>query len=163
MKSTGVQQFNDFSKDRLIYMSNTLDEEISKNNLKIFEEKEGNKVMKDKQQAPMLKNDCNIFSQLFISCQTREGNLDEFFKHETMTCPPSLSNNGKMNTRTKSYLVSCLEDLLPSSDMNMKPTCIILDGAVIVQMLKPRSVKTFNEYADQVFIPYISLQSGKFK
>ena len=37
-------------------------------------------------------------------------------------------------------------------------TCIVIDGAVVVQMLKPKTVNTFNEYALQVVIPYIKTQ-----
>ncbi len=32
---------------------------------------------------------------------------------------------------------------------------VILDGAVIFQMLKPTAIKNFAEYASQIFIPYI--------
>ena len=35
-----------------------------------------------------------------------------------------------------------------------------LDGAAIVQMLNPEKVKTFKDYADMVFTPYISCQLG---
>ena len=31
----------------------------------------------------------------------------------------------------------------------------ILDGAVIVQMLQPRTARTFNEHATTVFAPYV--------
>ena len=34
----------------------------------------------------------------------------------------------------------------------------IIDGAIIVQMLNPTAVKNFDEYASQIFIPYILLQ-----
>ncbi len=34
----------------------------------------------------------------------------------------------------------------------------VIDGAAVVQMLKPGTAKTFQEYANQVFIPYISGQ-----
>ena len=37
-------------------------------------------------------------------------------------------------------------------------TAVVLDGAVIVQMLKPGTAKTFEEYAVQVFIPYVVRQ-----
>ena len=33
-----------------------------------------------------------------------------------------------------------------------------LDGAAIVQMLDPGATKSFQEYVDEVFIPYISRQ-----
>ena len=34
----------------------------------------------------------------------------------------------------------------------------LLDGAVVVQMLNPGAVKTFQEYADKVFLPYVFQQ-----
>ena len=53
-------------------------------------------------------------------------------------------------------------DLVPRVTSQTKipeATCIVLDGAVIIQMMKPAAAKTFREYAhfvQQVFIPYIS-------
>ena len=35
---------------------------------------------------------------------------------------------------------------------------IILDGSVIVNMLRPGSAKTFSDYASQVFLPYVASQ-----
>ena len=29
-----------------------------------------------------MKSDCTLFSSLYISCQTKDGDLDEFFKRE---------------------------------------------------------------------------------
>ena len=37
-------------------------------------------------------------------------------------------------------------------------SAIILDGAAIVQMLKPIGVTTFEQYAQDIFKPYIMLQ-----
>ena len=39
-----------------------------------------------------------------------------------------------------------------------KVTNVVIDGAALVQMLKPGAAETFEEYAHQVFIPYISEQ-----
>ena len=35
---------------------------------------------------------------------------------------------------------------------------LLLDGAVIVNILRPRAVKTFHEYPQQVFLPFLSLE-----
>ena len=35
---------------------------------------------------------------------------------------------------------------------------VIVDGAAIVQMLKPAAATNFAEYASEIFIPYIILQ-----
>ena len=163
LKKVGDEQFKAFTKERLTDVTKSLDEKISKNNFKIFGEKKGVTVSKDKQKMSTIKNDSNIVSQLFKSCQTRQGDLDEFFAHENMEYPPSLSNNGDINSGNKSDLLSCLEDVTISPDNNHQSTCIILDGAVIVQMLKPGSVKTFDQYANTTFIPYIVVQAKKYK
>ncbi len=48
----------------------------------------------------------------------------------------------------------------PSADVSDTPTvdAIILDGAVIVNMLRPGTACTFSEYASQIFLPYITTQ-----
>lgn len=43
---------------------------------------------KDKQQISSLTSDCALFSRLFISCETREGDLDDLFEHQNQGCPP---------------------------------------------------------------------------
>ena len=43
----------------------------------------------------------------------------------------------------------------PSTTEDPDVTAVALDGAAIVQMLKPGSAKTFSEYAHSVFTPHI--------
>jgi len=62
-----------------------------------------------------LKSDCSLFSSLYISCQTREGDIDKFFARENQACPPSLLNMGKLRLGTKSDVVGCKEKLVPST------------------------------------------------
>ena len=65
-----------------------------------------------------------------------------------------------MRTVTKSDLISCLEELVNSRENATHPSVevIILDGSVIVNMLRPGSAKTFSDYASQVFLPYVASQ-----
>lgn len=67
---------------------------------------------------------------------------------------------GKLRTGTKTDLVDCLEDLVPSQEMVSSPTVqvIIIDGAALVNMLRPDAAKTFSDYAQQLFSPYIVSQ-----
>ena len=48
---------------------------------------------------------------------------------------------------------------LPSTSAHIAPQpvvdAVIIDGAVIVQMLQPKTVRTFDEYFSTVFAPYI--------
>ncbi len=42
------------------------------------------------------KNDCQLFSRLYIGCQNRGSNLDEFFTYENQVCPPTISDGGRL-------------------------------------------------------------------
>ena len=57
--------------------------------------------------------------------------------------------------------MSCLEKLVVTqTDDSTSPTinAIIIDGAAIVNMLKPGAAQTFSDYSSQVFLPYIKGQ-----
>ena len=92
---------------------------------------------------------------MYITCQTREGNLDEFFNHENQACPPSLSNLGKLRHGAKSDLMDSLEKYVEYHDKVPVTDVVILDGAAIVNMLRPIEAKTFDDYAQKIFLPYV--------
>ena len=85
--------------------------------------------------------------------------MDDFFRHKNQPHPPSLSQFGELRQGTKSGLVHCLEKNLPptTSDNTPNVTAVLLDGAVIVNMLKPGAAKSFHDYG-QIFIRYITCQ-----
>ena len=153
----GKEQFDAFTKECLIHRSKSIDETIHRNKLPLFGTSRRT-ASKGKQQLTSLKNDVALFSRLYISCQTRDGNLEEFFRHENQACPPSLSDAGRLHLGTKSDLLMCLEGLSEAQSEAPSVTNVVLDGAAIIQMLKPGAAKTFEEYARQVFLPYISGQ-----
>ena len=97
---------------------------------------------------------------MYISCQTRDGDLDGFFTHENQGCPPSLSDQGNLRLpKKKSELTECLEALtVPQSQMRGNLNVVIIDGAAMVNMVKPGTERTFFEYATDSFIPYIRAQ-----
>ena len=84
-----------------------------------------------------LKSDVGLFSRLYIGCQSRDGNLEEFFRHENQVYPPALSDDGNLHLGTKSDLLICLEDICASQTEAPVTSSVIVDGAAIVQMLKP--------------------------
>lgn len=90
--------------------------------------------------------------------QSRESDLDEFFAYEIQSFPPSLSDFGKLHLPgTKSDLLQCFEQ-----PEHLEPTlvycCKVLDGAIIVHSLPLIDVRTFDEYVNEVFIPYLGKQ-----
>ena len=67
---------------------------------------------------------------------------------------------GTLKTGTKSDLLRCLQEVVPTPDSISSPTVevTILDGAAIINMLLPGTAKTFQDYANDVFMPYVTSQ-----
>ena len=100
-----------------------------------------------------------------MSSSTRgSADLEDFFQHENQSSPPSISDNGKLKLATKSDLIPCLEDLLPQTNeansLVPEVDTIDLDGATIVNMLKPVNSDSFAEYVKE-FMAYIRSQFVK--
>ena len=73
---------------------------------------------------------------------------------------PSLSNMGKLRIGNKSNLMPCLENLAPVKVRlsTSRAQVSILDGADIVNMLRPGTAKTSKAYVTDVFVPYVLSQ-----
>jgi hypothetical protein len=99
-----------------------------------------------------MKNDCSLFSRLYISSQIGTGDLDKFFRYENQARSPALTHIGIMRTDTKSDLLGYLEDLAPVQQASSSPIVqvAVLDGAAIINMLRPGAAKTFQDYATDV-------------
>ena len=142
---------------RLQKRSVSITEPLPRNKLTLFKQSfakaKGRSVQQTKLAAA--RNDCSLFSKLYIACQTRSGDLDTFFVHENQPTPPSLSCDGSMRFGTKSDLLDCLDRLVAPEQECPTVDCIILDGAAIVQMIQPVRCKTFADYATKIFVPYI--------
>ena len=158
VQKVGKEALESFVQERLIERKKPLTDVLCRKKLPLFSSSSAKAHPKDKQKVASLKNDVQLFSRLYIACQTREGNLDDFFSHENQASPPSLSQAGKLRAGTKSDLLQCLEEMIPPNSQAPEVTCVILDGAAIVQMLNPGTAKTFGEYAEKVFIPFVLSQ-----
>ena len=154
----GQQQFQTFTKECLVERTKPIDDTIHRNRLKLFVGSRTTTASKEKQQLTLMKSDVKLFSRLYITCQTRDGNLEDIFQQENQAWLPALSDGGRLRLGTKSYILTCIDDLSPSQTKTHDATCIVLEGAAIKHMMKPAAAKPFDEYAQQVFIPYISSQ-----
>lgn len=86
-----------------------------------------------------LKDDYQLFSRLFISCQNRQCDLKEFFMHENQSAPASLSDGGKLHTCTKSHLADLLQAKVTLPEKKPESDVLIVDGSAMVNTLPPRS------------------------
>ena len=98
-------------------------------------------------------------SRLYIECQSRDGDLDQFLFHENQAAPPALSTGGKLRLAVKADLLHQTENS-DQTETSSAPVvdATILDGAAVVQMLNPVAANTFQEYVNIGFAPYISSQ-----
>ena len=99
-------------------------------------------VSKGKQQVTSLKNDLQLFSWLYKSCETKDGNLAEFFRHENQACPPALSDGESLHLGSKSDPLTCFQGISHSQSKTPVTTSVVIDGAVVVQILKLGTAKT---------------------
>ena len=158
IQKVGQDNFNSFIKDRLENRTTSLFHPITRNKFPLFSCPPKKSLCKDKDQIVSLKKTCALFSQLYVACQVRGGNMDDFFRHENQECPPSLSQCGQLRSGKKSDLMHCLEKLTPVHENTPNVSALLLDGAVIVNMLKPGASRTFQAYGEDVFLKYIKTQ-----
>ena len=157
IKDIGIRQYQTFVKERLIDRSKSVSETITKNKLAMIRDRPRSSVLsKSKLQLKSAKNDCLLFSRLYIGCQNRGSNLEDFFTHENQACPPSISDGGKLRHGSKSDLLQCFEKLCEARAETPNVSAMIIDGAAVVQMLKLGTAKTFQEYSEVVFWPHIA-------
>ena len=155
IEKLGLEQYEQYVEERLHSHTLSIAEPIKKNSLHLFSRPPVRQKSAKQLQVSSLKSDCSLFSRLYIASQTRDGDLDEFFKHENQVYPPALSQVGVLRSGLKSELVHCLEDLASTNSVPITVDTLIVDGAAIINMLKPGGAKSFQDYADTVVLPYI--------
>lgn len=77
-KEIGLDQFQAFARDCLVDRTKPVDDTIRRNQGKVFKAPPIRSVNKEKHKLTCFKNNAEPFLRLYISCQTRDGNLDEF-------------------------------------------------------------------------------------
>ena len=155
----GKDSFQKFMKGLEGTEESTFYETIKKNKVDFFRQVP---ATVDSSKQKVLKADCQLFSKLFISCQSRECDLKEFFSHENQSHPAALSDGGKLHTCQKSHLTTILESQVTIPEAEPYADTIIIDGAALVNSLPPRSSKTFEEYAMLDILPTIHAYSTKY-
>ena len=101
-KQKGQSQYDQFVEERLLKCSKAITDTIHRNKPPLFGTTENPASNKIRNQISVLNSDCNLFVRLYITCQARKGNLQEFFRHESHGGPPSLSCAAKMRSGQKS-------------------------------------------------------------
>ena len=149
----GKIRFQEFTKGLESGDMSSFYKPIKQNKLDFFNQKPEPVTGALKQKV--LKDDCRLFSKLFIFCQSRECDLLQFFKHENQSFPAALSDGGKLHSYQKSQLASILERNITCPENRPDATVIVIDGSALVNSLPPRAKRTFGEYAMLDVLPKV--------
>jgi len=82
IQSVGFDQYSKFAKERLENCTTPVSKLISCCKLPLFKQS-ALKVKPVQGKLALVRNDCSLFSRLYISCQTRSGDLDMFSHMKT--------------------------------------------------------------------------------
>ncbi|CAC5382302.1 unnamed protein product [Mytilus coruscus] len=94
-------KYHEYVRKRLNKTTTPLSDPIKQNKLHLFSRQELRSESKEIRQISSIKQECSLFSQLYVSCQVRDSDIDEFFHHENQAYPPSLSQFGPLEGITR--------------------------------------------------------------
>lgn len=139
IEEIGKKQHNEFREMRIFNKIVPFDDPIKKNKLSTFNAS-NTKGQSNMPESKNLKIHVRLFSEMYISTQTRGGSMLEFFNHETLQYPPALTKGGEMRSGRKSDLLKCILPDSPTSTINAQPkaTGTVLEASVLVNLVKPK-------------------------
>jgi len=80
VEEVGKKLFADYVDKRLVQKDLTIFHPLQKNSLPLLGTHASKPAAgKIQQSLKALKADCNLFARLYVACQNRDGNLDDFF------------------------------------------------------------------------------------
>ena len=80
----------------------------------------------------------------------------DVFSHETCDYPPAFTKNQTPHHGTKSEVLQCLYYGIPMTPtLAPMTTAAVLDGSVMVHMLRPGNNVTFANYMNNIITPHI--------
>ena len=145
-----LNQFDSFSNDRLRNGTASLYQNITNNNSPLFRSKNIVATSKLKQRITNLEADHRLYAILFVACQTRDGDLDNFFTHANHAYPVSLSEYGKLRKCfAKSDFLQCSNDIVKPSLSPPNVEVKIIVSAAFLNINKPKKSETFGQYCSE--------------
>ena len=113
LESTGKEQFKTYQEiilhSRKIAFT-LITAPIKSNKLQIYKDTKVKRKSAIKLKVDHFKQQTEFFWKIFRTLESRDGDLKEFFRHETSSWPPVLSSRGLLHTCAKSVLLKCLLD-----------------------------------------------------
>lgn len=151
-KETGMAQYLELVNERLLQRSKPLSDPIHLNRVALFRNKNKSTRRTKDLKLQTAKTICGLFAILYVGCQARGGDLDEFFQHKKQSLSPSISDFGELSHGNKSDLLQSFEKTHDPVLTEPQVSAVLIDGAALVHILKPCQAKAFQEYSDSVFV-----------
>ncbi|KAM9391787.1 complement C5 [Pholidichthys leucotaenia] len=165
LESRGEEQYDHFRKNVLDTNNVPLQAPIKKNKFLLFHEEKTRKKTAVQKKVQHFEQHADLYGQAFIMVDSRGGNLEEFFRHESSSSPPALASEGSINSCKKSDLLACIMEASASTGLSADAELvapddygvIVIDGGALIHSLPGTTVqgKTFAEYFTKVFCPRI--------
>ena len=165
LESRGEEQYDHFRKNVLDTNNVPLQAPIKKNKFRLFHEEKTRKKTAVQKKVLHFEQHSDLYGQAFIMLDSRGGNLEDFFRHESSSSPPALASEGSINSCNKSDLLACIKEASASTELSADAELvaphdygvIVIDGGALIHSLPGTTVqgKTFAEYFTKIFCPRI--------
>lgn len=157
-KEIGLKSYADFVTSRFIKKTKSVGDPIKNVNLILMREKPVRKSNLASKKRNALKTDRDLFMTLFLQAQHRSMDLDDFFSHEHLPFPPSISDDGYIFKYAKtSDILGCFVKFYDNSLLPKDCTASIIEAESVVYFIKPSSKsKSFNDYFNLHLEPYLA-------
>ena len=90
-RTLGAERYSSYKEGVFVLRNKSIYETIKRNKLSLYKNTNTVAISKTQKKVASLKQDCQLYSNLYVACQNREGDLEEFFGYENHAYPPSLS------------------------------------------------------------------------
>ena len=92
-----------------------------------------------------------MFGQFYSATQGGSVDIQNLVNHKTREAPPSLFKNRDIHGGKKSCVLACLVSRSTSTKLQPDVATIIMEGSVLLSIMRPKNGNTFFEYAEKVF------------
>lgn len=153
VKTIGAKMYQEFLQKRIVTQEVAFTAPIHQCKLKLFKSALTT-PQSNKSAVAIMKDQQTKVSQILLAAQSGRNISESVFKHESSAYPPSLTRKGMMHHGTKSEILQCI---VPDAAGNGRPhtSAAVLDGPVLIQMLRPGNALTIGDYCTDIFFPYV--------
>ncbi len=162
VKAIGENKYREFVVKRIGSQQEPLTASLSQTSLKLFKSafRANEKKLSEKASVADMKHQQTKVVDILTAYQAGRMIEETVLSHECSMYPPSLKRKGLLHTCVKSEILECISSRETHMDHQPGTSAVVLEGSVLVHLLRPGHSVYFKDYIDQVFGPHIILWFG---